>query len=240
MIAREMIELRKRAAAERAAECIADGMAVGLGTGSTVRHLLNVIAERRARGEWARLRGVATSADTATRARELGIPVVTLRECPRLEVTIDGADEVDPSLDLTKGLGGALLREKIVASVSYRLVIMADDSKLVRKLGARAPIPVEVDPFAADVLPEFFRELGADPVLRTDSAGSPFRTDGGHFIYDCRFPEGIEEPERVAAALSARPGVIEHGLFLGMASLVVVADADGVRLLHRGEGAAVS
>src|SRR5688572_1586504 len=154
-------EALKRRAAERAAEWIRDGMTLGLGTGSTVRHLLDVIAERRAAGEWAGVVGVPTSEDTTQRAGRLGIPLATLDERPRVDLTIDGADEVDPELRLIKGLGAALLREKIVAAASRELVIVADDTKVVERLGTRAPLPVEVDPFGAAIQPEFLRALGA-------------------------------------------------------------------------------
>jgi ribose 5-phosphate isomerase A len=227
-------EALKRAAAERAAEWIRDGMAVGLGTGSTVKHLLDVIAERRAGGEWGGIVGVPTSEDTERRARALGIPLATLAERPRIDVTIDGADEVDPELRLIKGLGAALLREKVVASVSRVLVIVADESKVVQRLGTKAPVPVEVDPFAADVLPEFFRSLGAEPTLRHKD-GKRVVTDGGHWIYDCRFAEGIADPEGLEVRLNNRPGVVESGLFLGMASAAVIAGAEGVRVMERGE-----
>jgi ribose 5-phosphate isomerase A len=227
-------EALKRAAAERAAEWIEDGMALGLGTGSTVRHLLDVIAERRAAGEWGSIVGVPTSEDTAERARRLGIPLASLAEHARLDLTIDGADEVDPELRLIKGLGAALLREKVVASVSERLVIVADESKVVERLGTRAPLPVEVDPFAAPVLYDYFRSLGGEPELRRAEGGAPRVTDGGHHIVDCRFPDGIEHPEALEAALLVRPGVMETGLFLGMATAAVIAAADGVRVMGEG------
>lgn len=225
-------EALKRAAAERAAEWIRDGMTLGLGTGSTVRHLLDVIAERRAAGEWASIVGVPTSEDTAQRARRLDIPLATLNERPRVDLTIDGADEVDPELRLIKGLGAALLREKIVAAASRELVIVADESKVVERLGTKAPLPVEVDPFGAAIQPEFLRALGADPVMRVRN-GEPVVTDGGNRIYDCRFADGIADPEALEARLSLRPGVIESGLFLGMATAVVIAGAGGVTVRTR-------
>jgi ribose 5-phosphate isomerase A len=228
-------EALKRAAAERAAEWIRDGMTVGLGTGSTVRHLLDVIAERRAAGEWRDIVGIPTSEDTAGRARRLGIPLATLDERPRVDVTIDGADEVDPELRLIKGLGAALLREKIVAAASRELVIVADASKVVDRLGTKAPLPVEVDPFGAAIQPEFLRALGAEPVLRVRD-GQPVVTDGGNRIYDCRFADGIADPEALEATLALRPGIIDSGLFLGMATAVVVAAAEGVQVRTR-EGA---
>ncbi len=229
-------ESLKRRAAERAAEWIRDGMTVGLGTGSTVRHLLDHIAERRAAGEWGSIAGVPTSEQTAARARELGIPLRTLDEAPEVDLTIDGADEVDAELRLIKGLGGALLREKVVATASRRLVIIVDESKMVAKLGTRSPLPVEVDPFGAAIQPPFLRSLGAEPALRPGADGAPLVTDGGNLIFDCRFPEGISDPEGLEARLDGRVGVMENGLFLGLASAVVVAGADGVRTVEREGG----
>jgi ribose 5-phosphate isomerase A len=223
-------ESLKRTAAERAASWIADGMTLGLGTGSTVRHLLDVIAERRAGGEWAGIVGVPTSDDTARRALALGIPLASLDERPEVDLTIDGADEVDPALRLIKGLGGALLREKIVATASHRLVIVVDESKVVDRLGTRAPLPVEVEPFGATTQVPFLRGLGCDPLLRR-SGGEPVVTDGGHLLYDCRFPDGIRDPDELEERLSRRVGVLESGLFVGMVSAVVVAAASGVRVL---------
>ena len=229
-------ESLKRRAAERAAEWIRDGMTVGLGTGSTVRHLLDHLAERRAAGEWGSIVGVPTSEQTAARARELGIPLRTLDEAPEVDLTIDGADEVDPELRLIKGLGGALLREKIVAVASRRLVIIVDESKVVAKLGTRSPLPVEVDPFGARVQPPFLRSLGAEPTLRPGPGGSPLVTDGGNLIFDCRFAGGIDDPEDLEARLDGRVGVMENGLFLGLASAVVVAGSGGVRVVEREGG----
>lgn len=225
-------ERLKEAAARRAAEWITDGMAVGLGTGSTVRYLLHEIADRRGRGEWKRIVGVPTSEATARSAAGLDIPLSTLDEHPHLDLTIDGADEVDPELRLIKGLGGALLREKIVATASESVVIVVDAAKLVERLGTRAPLPVEVDPFGRTVHEPFIRGLGAEPSLRRAGDGEPLVTDGGNLIYDSRFPDGISDPEEVAARLNARPGIVEHGLFLGIASAVVVAEESGTRVLE--------
>lgn len=226
-------EALKRAAAERAVEWVHDGMAVGLGTGSTVRHLLDVIAERRARGELQSIVGVPTSEDTRRRAERLGIPLGDLERHPHLDIALDGTDEFDPHLDLIKGLGGALLREKIVAVSSDQLVILADESKRVTKLGEKAPLPVEVDPFSLGVQISFLRELGSEPRVRQGSGGEPYRTDGGHLIIDCVFRGGINDPRALAEALDRRPGVFEHGLFLGMATQVVVAGEGGVEILQR-------
>ena len=225
----------KRQAAVRAAEWIEDGMVVGLGTGSTVRHLLEEIARRRRQGEWSRIVGIPTSRQTAERAGALGIPLSDLAAHPSLDVTIDGADEVDPQLDLIKGLGGALLREKIVAAASKLLIIMVDASKLVPQLGTRSPLPVEVDPFGAAIQPGFLRTLGAEPHLRTAEDGDPFVTDGGNVIYDCRFVGGVRAAARLEAELNTRPGIIENGLFIGMADHVIVAEEGGTRVLSRQE-----
>ena len=227
-------EALKRKAAERAAEWIRDGMTVGLGTGSTVKHLLDVIAERRAGGEWTTIVGVPTSVDTERRATALGIPLATLAERPRIDLTIDGADEVDPALGLIKGLGGALLREKIVAAASAALVIVADESKVVERLGTRAPLPVEVDPFGEPIQPAFLRALGCEPAPRRAADGSAYVTDGGNHILDCRFPDGIADAAALERALALRPGIVECGLFLGMATAAVIAGAGGVRVLERG------
>jgi ribose 5-phosphate isomerase A len=222
----------KRAAAERAAEWIQDGMTVGLGTGSTVRHLLDVVAERRAAGQWQSIVGVPTSQDTEQRARRLGIPLATLAERPRMDVTIDGADEVDPQLRLIKGLGAALLREKVVAAASAQLVIVADDTKVVDRLGTRAPLPVEVDPFSEPIQFDYLRALGAEPVLRVKD-GRTVVTDGGNHILDCRFAEGIVDPEETERRLLMRPGILECGLFLGMATAVVIAGSGGIEVRQR-------
>jgi len=223
----------KRAAAVRAAEWIEEGMVLGLGTGSTIRHLLDEIAARRGRGELRDLVGIPTSEQTATRARELGIPLGSLADHTEIDLTIDGADEVDPELRLIKGLGAALLREKIVAAASNRLVIVVDGSKRVERLGTRAPLPVEVDRFGAPIQPAFLRRLGCEPTLRVSRSGAPVVTDGGNHIYDCRFPLGISEPERLEQELNNHPGIIENGLFLGLADEVIVAERAGTRLLER-------
>jgi ribose 5-phosphate isomerase A len=225
----------KRLAAERAAGLVDDGMRLGLGTGSTARLVLEALAARRERGELGAIIGVPTSTDTREHATRLGIPLATLDDLPRLDLTIDGADEVDPELDLIKGLGGALLWEKIVASVSDSLAIVVDDSKLVDRLGARSPLPVEVIPFGWRTASRVAWELGSDPRLRVGNDGQPFITDGGHYIVDCHFPDGIQDPADAQNRLLRCPAVVDTGLFLGMADTVVVAGADGVRILSRPE-----
>ncbi len=227
------VEGLKRKAAERAVELVEDGMRLGLGTGSTARHVLEVLAERRVRGELPGILGVPTSHRTEELARELGIPLSTLDSETHLDLTIDGADEVDPRLELVKGLGGALLWEKIVASASDRMAVVVDDRKLVARLGERSPLPVEVVPFGWRTHVDAIRDLGGEPELRRDPSGEPYRTDGGHFILDCRFADGIGDPESLDTALCCRPGVVETGLFVGLADVVVVARADGTEIRRR-------
>ncbi|MEO5509989.1 MAG: ribose 5-phosphate isomerase A [Longimicrobiales bacterium] len=225
-------EQLKRAAAERAVELVQSGMRLGLGTGSTAKHVLDVIAERMRDGSLNDVVGVPTSTATADYARTLAIPLTTLDDQPHLDLAIDGADEVDPSLQLIKGLGGALLWEKIVENAADRLVIVVDESKLVARLGVRTALPVEVVPFGWRTHLEFFRDLGAEPALRTVESGEPLVTDGGHYIVDCRFHNGIADPIELEAEMAARVGVVECGLFVNMASDVIVA-GDEVRMMSR-------
>ncbi|MFI5279594.1 MAG: ribose-5-phosphate isomerase RpiA [Gemmatimonadales bacterium] len=226
-------ERLKRAAAARAVPFITSGTVIGLGTGSTVRPLLELLGERIAKGDVTDIVAVPTSEDTATRCRSLGIPLTTLDENPRLALAIDGADEIGPGLDLIKGLGGALLREKLVALAAKRFMVIADESKRVRRLGTRAPLPVEVVPFGWTTHTAFFERLGATPALRLGADGEPYRTDGGNYVVDCRFPRGIKDPRALARALARRPGIVEDGLFLGMAQIAFVASSKGVRQLTR-------
>jgi ribose 5-phosphate isomerase A len=226
-------ERQKRAAAERAVEFVESGMVLGLGTGSTARHVLEVLADRLRSGALRDVVGVPTSRATERHARELGIPVTTLDREPRLDLAIDGADEVDPHLRLIKGLGGALLWEKIVATASERLVIVVDEGKLVEELGRTAPLPVEVVPFGWSTHLAFLDLLGAQATLRRGADGNPFVTDGGHYLLDCRFEGGLVEPDRVERELRQRVGVVETGLFLDLADTVVVGGAEGVRTLNR-------
>lgn len=223
----------KRVAAARALDEVASGMRLGLGTGSTVAHFLDLLGEALASGRLADVVGVPTSEWTAGRARALGIPLTTLEDTPELDLCVDGADEVDPALDLVKGLGGALLREKIVAGASRRFVVMVDASKEVDRLGTRAPLPVEVVPFGWTVHRRAMEEVGGNPVLRTHRDDMPFLTDNGNFIVDLHFRSGIDDPRQVEAVLRRRPGIVDTGLFLGMASLVVVAAPDGIRVRTR-------
>jgi len=218
----------KSMAGRDAAGSVESGMRVGLGTGSTVAHFLVHLGDRIAGGELSDVVGVPTSVRTETAALELGIPLGTLGELGALDLTVDGADEVDPRLNLIKGLGGAMLREKMVAQASRRMLAIVDDTKLVRRLGERAPVPVEVIPFeSASHLP-WLERLGAEPVVRRDDDGSRYLTDNGNFVIDCHFAGGVPDPRAFDEALARRAGVVESGLFLEMADEAVVAGQTGV------------
>lgn len=214
---------QKRVAAQRACQEIVDGMLVGLGTGSTAEIAVRCLAQRVQTG--LRITGVATSEATARLARGLGIPLTTLDQEWDLDIDIDGADEVDPRGNLVKGLGGALLREKIVARAAKRLIIAVDEGKQVTRLGERAPIPVEVVRFGWRRTAEALRQLGGEPALRGGEM-NPFVTDGGNLLLDCRFA-GPWEPSILAARCKGLVGVVEHGLFVDMRPTVVVGQADG-------------
>jgi ribose 5-phosphate isomerase A len=222
-------ETLKRAAGIEAAGLVEAGMRIGLGTGSTVAHFLLFLSERINRGGLRNVLGVPTSLWTAQRARDLGIPLTSLAEHPFLDLTVDGADEVDPNMDLIKGLGSALLREKMVAQASSRLAIIADDGKVVDRLGQISPVPVEVVQFGWEVHEKFLQAQGARPVIRQRDDGQPLTTDNGNYIIDCHFPDGIADPQALDAALAARAGIVESGLFLGMATEVIIGAQDGVR-----------
>jgi ribose 5-phosphate isomerase A len=210
-------------AARRAVDLVRDGMLLGLGSGVTAGAAVREIGRRLAAGRLSGITGIPTSNATRDLAREAGIPLTDLSADRPIDLTIDGADEVSPAGDLIKGLGGALLREKIVAVHSRRLVIVVDQAKLVRRLGERAPLPVVVVPFGWSTHLDFLRELGAEPALRTRRGEQvPFVTDDGHYILDARFPGGIEDPHALADVLARRTAVVETGLFLGMAPEVVV------------------
>ena len=221
------VDSLKRAAGEAAAALVENGMVVGLGTGSTAKFAVEAIGTRVKAG--LKILGIPTSEQTAAQARSLGIPLGELTADRRVDLTIDGADEVDiHNLDLIKGRGGALLREKIVASVSDRFVIIVDESKLVERLG-RSVLPVEVVPFGWEATAHKLRALGAVPKLRK-SGNEAFISEGGHYILDCML-NGELSPAALGSALDGVVGVVEHGLFLGMTSRVFAAGADGVREL---------
>jgi ribose 5-phosphate isomerase A len=225
--------LRRAAGEEAVARYVRDGMRLGLGTGSTASAMIEALAARLAQGELRGIRGVPTSEATAALCRRLDVPLTTLAETPELDVVIDGADEIDPRLDLIKGLGGAHLREKVVASAGRAMIVVADESKLVGRLGERGPLPVEVVEFALPVCERVLRDLGWEPTRRPAADGTPFVTDEGNAILDCR-REDWADPAALAAAVKAVPGVVEHGFFLGMATAAVVGAVDGVRVLERG------
>jgi ribose 5-phosphate isomerase A len=219
----------KEAAARASLRFVKDGQIVGLGTGSTAAYFIDLLAEAVKKG--LRIRGIATSVRSRQQAGSLGIPLTTLDECPEIDVTVDGADEFDPQLRLIKGGGGALLREKIVASASKQLVIVADASKRVPMLG-RFPLPVEVIKFAQAVVTKKIEALGAKVSLRREPDGKPYLTDENNHILDCHF-EQIRDADGLSCRLSAIPGVVEHGLFIGMASVVLLANGNQVQELRR-------
>ncbi len=223
----------KRAAAEVALSYVQSGMVLGLGTGSTVRHLLDLLGEAVRSGRLRDVVCVPTSVQTEVRAEELGIALIGLRE--RIDLTIDGADEVSSGLDLIKGMGGALLREKMVAQASEHVVIIADESKVVDCLGTVSPLPVEVIEWGLDTQVRFLEELGATVAVRRSRDGAPLRSDNGNLFLDCRFPDGIEDPREVEARLAARSGIVESGLFIGIADEALIASHEGVRIMLRDE-----
>jgi ribose 5-phosphate isomerase A len=223
---------RKQQAAYRAVEQITSDMIVGLGTGSTAIWVVRRLAELLQQGKLANVVGIPTSVQTAAEARCLGVPLTTLEDHPVIDLTIDGADEVDPQLDLIKGGGGALLREKIVAQASRRVLIIVDESKRSPQLGTRWPVPVEVVSFGWRSQARYLTDLGATVKLRQTSDGANFVTDQGNLILDCHFGP-VADPARLADQIKARTGMVDHGLFLGMAHEVIVAGKDGVYSLAR-------
>jgi ribose 5-phosphate isomerase A len=222
-------ELEKQAAARAALAFVRDGDVVGLGTGTTAAYFIRFLGERVKEG--LDVRCVPTSEHSRELAAGLGLPLTNFEECMQIDVDIDGADEINPDFQLIKGHGGALLREKIVASASQRVVIIADSSKLVTMLG-RFPLPVEVVPFAQTLVARRIAAMGASVVLRREKDGRPFVTDEGHHILDCSFGR-ITDPPGLADLLNRMPGVQEHGLFLDLADVALIAKSDKVIELHR-------
>ena len=220
----------KEAAARASLRFVKDGQVVGLGTGSTAAYFIQLLGEQVRKG--LRIRGIPSSDRSREQAAGLGIPLTTLDECPEIDVTVDGADEVDPELRLIKGGGGALLREKIVASATKQLVIVADASKRVPVLG-RFPLPVEVIKFARAVVLKRIEALGAEVGVRRGEDGQPYLTDENNYILDCRFGQ-IPDADGLARQLSDMPGVVEHGLFIGMASVVLIANGSEIVELRGG------
>jgi ribose 5-phosphate isomerase A len=229
------IDELKRQAAARALEHVHDGMKLGLGTGSTAKHFVDLLGERVRAG--LKVLCVPTSEATRLQAAECGIPLTTLDDVDRLDLTVDGADEIDHALDVIKGGGGALLREKIVAAASDRMIVIADESKWVETLG-RFPLPVEVIPFGLAAtqraLGKAFAETGnsGQMVLRKGKDGHVFVTDGGHWIVDAHLGR-IMDAARLAGLLTSIPGVVEHGLFIGLAGTAVLAGSQGIRVVER-------
>jgi ribose 5-phosphate isomerase A len=211
-------EEEKEAAGRAAAKLVRDGDVVGLGTGSTAYFAVTALGERVKAG--LKIVGIPTSMQTADLARAVGIPLTTLDEHPEIDITIDGADEIDSKLNLIKGGGGALLREKVVASASKKMVVVADSGKVVPVLG-KFPLPVEIISFARTVVEKKIVALGGSPKRRTRRDGSPYVTDNGNEILDCSFGK-IEDPAKLARELSNVPGIIEHGLFIGLASVALI------------------
>ena len=211
-------EDEKQVAARASLQFVQDGQVLGLGTGSTAEYFIRLLAERVRTG--LKIRGIPTSVRSRQLAEQLQIPLVTLEDCPEINIAIDGADEIDPQLRLIKGGGGALLREKIVASAAQRFIIVGDSSKQVSQLG-KFPLPVEIVPFAECVVAPKIVALGATVALRKYAYGNPFRTDEGHYILDCQFGK-IADPDALAQKLSNMPGVVEHGLFIGMAERALI------------------
>ena len=223
------VEHMKQLACQRAAQEVQDGMVLGLGTGSTVYYFLQELGRMARAG--IRLMGVPTSVRTAEIATQLAIPLTTLDDQPHLDLAVDGADEVDAHLNLIKGAGGALLREKIIAASADRFVVVVDDSKIVTQLGERYPLPVEVVPFGHTPAIRALEGLGARVILRHGTAGQPWLSDNGNYILDCRFGP-MPDPVALQKELLAIPAVVDSGLFLNMADMAIVGQANGVRLLQ--------
>lgn len=219
---------KKKAAAERAVEFVQSGMVVGLGTGSTAYFAIEALGNRIKEG--LEIVGVATSSSTEQLAKRFGVPLVPLDEVKRIDVTIDGADEVDPNFNLIKGMGGALLREKVVAYASLEDIIIIDDSKLVDVLGIRSPLPIEVTPFGHKLTKNALEGLGCQARLK--GGEKPFRTDNGNLIYECKF-ERIEDPEFLELEIHLIPGVVESGLFIDLATKVVIGQESGTQLREK-------
>lgn len=224
----------KEEAALRALAYVHDGMVLGLGSGSTATWFVELLGERLRAGTLRDIVAVPTSQETARHATALGIPLSTLDEHKRLDLDVDGADEVDPDLNLIKGLGRALLREKILVVHADRFVVIVDESKMVMRLGTHVPLPVEILPFGVQSHLRWLNGLGCRAELECEPDGSPAVTDNGNYIAHCRFPDGIADAYALARTLADRPGIVEHGLFLGMTRYAVVAGRKGVRVYEAG------
>ncbi len=225
----------KKAAAEAAATFVEDGMVVGLGTGSTAAFFVSALG-RRVSEEGLRIAGIPTSEQTAAQARSVKIPLTSFAKHAEIDLTVDGADEIQAgTLYLIKGHGGALLREKIVAAASKRMIVVSDESKLVERLGSQVSVPVEVVQFGWEATQRRLAQLGGNPALRLGKDGEPYLTDGGHYIIDCAFGP-MENPKEIAHHLDHVVGSVEHGMFLGFAKEALVGGRDGVRTLKKSAG----
>lgn len=225
-------DILKRKSAEKAVEFVKSGMVLGFGTGSTFNHVLHVLSEKLNSGELKNLVGVSSSEKTEKLANEFNIPTDTLANNPNLDLTIDGADEVDEKLNLIKGGGAAHLREKIIAQASKQYVIIVDQSKISKSLGEKWAVPIEISKMAINVEAEYLKSLGAEVKQRLDIEGNPLITDEGNYILDANFGI-IKSPKKLAKKLEKRAGIVEHGLFVKMADYVVVANEDGIEVLER-------
>ena len=213
----------KQRAGEAALAHVKDGMIVGLGTGSTAKYFIEAVGRALREGKLRDVRGIPTSVNSEKLARDAGLPVLTFAQTSKIDVTVDGADEIAPDLTLIKGLGGALLREKLVAQNSAKLIIIADASKLVTKLGTKCALPVEVTPFGQEASERFLRDQGCTPALRRGAGGEIFVTDNGNYIFDCKFTE-IADPRELNQKLAIRAGIVESGLFIDLAQMAIIAD----------------
>jgi ribose 5-phosphate isomerase A len=224
----------KQQAAQRALDFVSNGMVLGLGSGSTSAYFVEMLGEKLKSGVLKDVVGVPTSKVTAAQARAMNIPITTLAEHPVLDLAVDGADEVDPQLNLIKGLGRALLREKVVEIHAQQFVVIVDQSKLVKRLGSRGPLPVEIIQFEADAHINWLNTLpGCQAAVWLEKDGTRVITDNGNFLALCRFETGIADAYVIAQIMAMRPGIVEHGLFLDMATQVIVAGEQGVSLLER-------
>lgn len=229
----ELIEQLKQQVAAKAVELITDGMVVGLGTGSTSKIAIDLLGARVSSGELSNIIGIPTSEATALQAEKWGIELGLLIDYPQYDLAIDGADEVTPELHVTKGWGGALVREKLVETHAKRLVIMVDERKMVPRLGTSGPIPVEVTPFAWQIQARWITETLGCTVVRREHDGQPYITDNQNYILHCTFAGGVADPYEMHQKLAGKTGIVGHGLFLDMATDVLVATSTGVQHLRR-------
>lgn len=237
-MANQTIQELKIQAAARALEYVQDGMWLGLGSGSTATCFIDLLGEKLKSGAFQHIRAVPTSLATAHRAQSWGIPLFPLshtnpRGIPHLDLAVDGADEVDPDLNLIKGLGRALLREKVVEIHAQQFVVIVDESKIVPRLGSRGPLPVEIVQFEAEVHVNWLNSLGCRAEQWLEQDGSPVVTDNGNFLARCWFEGGISDAYDLAGRLASRPGIVEHGLFLDMTELVIVAGDQKVWTINK-------